>query len=141
MSTTMGAVLVLTPDHQPNEIVEAMPTLFVGASAGDRVWELAGLANAHLKLIANPVGFDLLILWFSSTAYARDPEAVHRWLGGFTALGLALDACFGFVTGDNAHLEPVWLENHVLVPLLLDEHAYLRGLPVLSILIEPVAPT
>ena len=138
MGNIMAAVLVLPPDHQPDQIVAAMPTLFAGATRfGDRAWDLLGLSDAHLTLTTNPVGFDLLILRFSSNEYARGPETLERRLGGFTALGLALDACFGFVTLYDAHLERTWLENHVLVPLLSDEHTYLQGLPFLSILIEP----
>lgn len=131
MSTSIGAVWVLPAGAAADrEAVEAALGRWLdGADRRADRWDLAGVADASLFTGTDEVGFDLLVVRFSSTEYVRAPEKIRAWIeGGFTA-ARGLGAIFGMLTRYPDHLEQPWLREHVLIPVLMEEWDALRAQP------------
>lgn len=135
MSATIGAVWVLPSGAaaDPERVQVSLGSWLDGATkrtstTGD-YWDLPGVADASLFIRASDEGFDLLIVRFSSTAQAEDPERIQAWIErGFEA-ARGLGAVFGLLTRYPDHFEPAWLREHVLIPVLLEEWHDLRAQP------------
>ena len=135
MSTSIGAVWVLPTGaaDDPERIRAKLGSWLDGADrhtseTGDR-WDLPGVAGASLFVRTDDIGFDLLVVRFSSSAQADDPEGIRAWIErGFNA-ACGLGALFGLFTRHPDNLEPAWLREHVLIPVLMEEWDLLRAQP------------
>jgi hypothetical protein len=138
MTVSIGAVLVLPPGHSPQDVLDVAPPRFRAPGEGlGSSWDVAGLADGRIGLESNAVGFDLLYLRFSTNEYARTPEKVIDWTDDFAVLGQRLRAVFGFMTRYEHELDASWLEQNVLVPLLLEEPERIRLDEFERVLIKP----
>ena len=135
MSAMIGAVWVL-PQGAAGDLERIAATLGswldgarrVTSGNGDR-WEHPGVADASLFIRSDDVGFDLVVVRFSSTAQAEDPERIREWIErGFNS-ARGLGAIFGMLTRYPDHFESAWLREHVLIPVLMEEWEALRAQP------------
>ena len=135
MSTMIGAVWVL-PQGAAADLTQIEATLGSWLSGSKRrpsvtgdYWDLSGVADASLFRRTDEVGFDLLVVRFSSGALADNPECIQTWIErGFNSVR-GLGAMFGLLTRYDDHFEPAWLREHVLIPVLMEEWDTLRAQP------------
>ncbi len=135
MSAMIGAVWVL-PQGAAGDLERIEATLGSWLDGARRVtsgygdhWDLPGVADASLFCRTDDVGFDLLVVRFSSRAQAEDPERIREWIERGFNYARGLGAIFGLLTRYPDHFEPTWLREHVLIQVLMEEWEALRAQP------------
>lgn len=123
MSTSMGAVFVLPEGAaaDPDRVEAALGGWLAGATRRQGRWDLPRVLDASLFVATDDVGYDVLKVWFSSRAYAEDPGGIEAWLGAAFEAARALGAVYGVLARDAAQLEPGWLRENLLLPVLTED--------------------
>lgn len=122
MSMSAAAVFVLAGGHDEQDVRAALPSRFRSTlEPGAPAWDVPDLADGRVMLVKSPVGFDILILRYASSAHYAERDAVDEVTrdvqGGAERLGLLL----AYVTRYEEEWALPWIEDNVLVPLLMDE--------------------
>lgn len=117
MSNTAAFILILD-SNSFSKLETYSPELF--ASRDDFGNFLPnGLADASLKIINNPMGFDLFILRFNANEI--DSSNFMKWVGSMQTIGKDVNAYFGYLTQYDYQQEIRWIENEILSKILLED--------------------
>lgn len=122
MSMSMAAVCVLGGGHSAADVTAALSGRFhLDPGAVGAAWDVPSVAGGRLSLMPSPVGLDVLVLRFSSTSYYTDSDgveaAVADVLFGCERLGLLV----AYLTRYEHEFDEAWIEDNILLPLLIDQ--------------------
>lgn len=121
MSMTMAAVCVLNGGHTVEAVTAALSGRFYVDRVGPAAWDVPSVAGGRLSMMASPVGLDVLVLRFFGTSYYgradRIEAAVADVLFGCERLGLLV----AYITRYEHEFDEAWIDDNILLPLLLDQ--------------------
>lgn len=118
MTMTMAAVFVLSGGHTGDHVSAALQSQ-LQTSDGAAGWDVPSLAGGRLRLLPSAVGLDVLVLTFSGATYYSDATSIEAALADLLSAGDQLDLLFAYVTRYEFEFEELWIEENVLLPLLM----------------------
>ncbi|MBK9036981.1 MAG: hypothetical protein IPL61_37975 [Myxococcales bacterium] len=120
MTMSMAAVCVLNGAHTDADLAAALSGRFQ-AVQGVAAWDVPSVAGGRLLLKPSPVGLDVLVLRFSGTTYYSDADSIEAALADLLSGGERLGLLFAYVTRYEHEFDERWVEENVLLPLLMDQ--------------------
>ncbi len=119
MTMSMAAVCILGA-HTAAKVAAALPGRFQ-AEQGATAWDVPSVAGGHLHCRHSAVGLGVLVLRFSGTTYYSDAASVEAALADLLSSGQRLGLLFAYVTRYEFEFDEQWVEENVLLPLLMDQ--------------------
>lgn len=120
MTMSMAAVCILSGARTAADVAAALPGRFQ-AEHGAAAWDVPSVAGGRLFWRPSAVGLDVLLLRFSGTTYYSDAASIEAALAELLSCGDALGLVFAYVTRYEFEFDEQWVEENVLLPLLMGQ--------------------
>lgn len=120
MTMPMAAVCILNGSHTAVEAAAALPGRF-RPDHDAMAWDVHDVAGGRLLWRSSAVGLDVLVLRFSGTTYYSDAASIEAVLADLLSSGDRLGLLFAYVTRYEFEFDEQWVEENVLLPLLMDQ--------------------